>query len=94
MRLWVTKGYCGVGLKVSTGRVPRILITALSKGELRGGFEALVEEEGAVSDRRGIFLRGRMDVIRAKLVRRGAAALAPEALVRLARVLLGEGHAS
>jgi hypothetical protein len=70
------------------------LITALSKAELRGGLEALVEEEGAVSDRRGIFLRGRMDVIRAKLVRRGAAALAPEALARLARVLLGEGRAS
>jgi hypothetical protein len=70
------------------------LITALSKAELRGGLEALVEEEGAVSDRRGIFLRGRMDVIRAKLVRRGAAALAPEALAWLARVLLGEGRAS
>jgi hypothetical protein len=70
------------------------LITALSKAKLRGGLEALVEEEGAVSDRREIFLRGRMDVIRAKLVRRGAAALAPEALGRLARVLLGEGRAS
>jgi hypothetical protein len=33
-------------------------------------------------------------VIRAKLVRRGAAALAPEALAWLARVLLGEGRAS
>jgi hypothetical protein len=71
------------------------LITALCKAELWGGLEALVEEEGAVSDRRGIFfLRGRMDVTRAKLVRGGVAALVPEALARLARVLLGEGRAS
>ena len=65
-------------------------LTALSEGELRVRLEALVEEERAVSYRRGI-LRGRMDVIRAELVRRGAVALAPE---ELARVLLGEGRGS
>jgi hypothetical protein len=49
-----------------------------------------VGEERTVSYRRGI-LRGRMDVIRAGLVRSGAVALAPEELVH---VLLGEGRAS
>jgi hypothetical protein len=52
--------------------------------------EALTEEEKAVSYRRRI-LQGTIDLIRAELVGRGVAALAPEDLARvyLARVLLG-----
>jgi hypothetical protein len=61
-------------------------LTALSEEELKGRLEALLKEERAVSYRRGV-LRGRIDVLRAETVRRGAAALAPE---DLARVLLGE----
>ena len=61
-------------------------ITALSEEELRGRLEELVEEERSISYRRRI-LQGRIDLIRAELVGRGAAALGPEAL---ARVLLGE----
>jgi hypothetical protein len=45
----------------------------------------LAEEERAVSYRRRV-LQGRIDLIRAELVRRGGAALSPE---QLARVLLG-----
>ena len=60
-------------------------LTALSEVELRARLEALVEEERAVSYTQSI-LRGRMDVIRAELVRRGDVALSPE---DLARVLLG-----
>jgi hypothetical protein len=58
-------------------------ITALSEAELR---EGLVEEERAVSYRRRI-LHGRIDLIRAELVRRGAATRSAEELVR---VLLGD----
>ena len=61
-------------------------LTALSEEELRGRLEELVEEERSISYRRRI-LQGRIDLIRAELVGRGAAALGPEAL---ARVLLGE----
>jgi hypothetical protein len=56
-------------------------ITALSEGELRTRLEELVEEERTLSYRRGI-LQGRIDVIRAQLVCRGAVALSPEELVR------------
>ena len=56
-------------------------ITALSEGELRAWLEELTQEERAVSYRRGI-LQGRIEVIRAQLVRRGAVALCPEELVR------------
>ena len=59
-------------------------LTALSEEELRGKLEGLVEEERAVSYRQQI-LRGRIDLIRAELVRRGA--LSPEELVR---VLMGD----
>ena len=62
-------------------------ITALSEGELRARLEELTQEERAVSYRRGI-LQGRIEVIRAQLVRRGAVALCPEELVR---ALLDEG---
>jgi hypothetical protein len=58
-------------------------ITALSEAELR---EGLVEEERAVSYRRRI-LHGRIDLIRAELVRRGATTRSAEELVR---VLLGD----
>jgi hypothetical protein len=61
-------------------------ITALSEAELRERLERLVEEERAVSYRRRV-LHGRIDLIRAELVRRGATTRSPEDLVR---VLLGD----
>jgi hypothetical protein len=61
-------------------------VTALSEEDLRDRLEVLSEEERAVSFRRSI-LRGRIDLIRAELVERGAVALPPE---HLARVLLGD----
>jgi len=61
-------------------------LTLLSEEELKGRLGGLVEEERAVSYRLEI-LRGRIDLIRAELVRRGAVALSPEELVR---VLLDE----
>ena len=60
-------------------------LTALSEEELRGRLEELVAEERSISYRRRV-VQGRIDIIRAELVGRGAAALGPEAL---ARVLLG-----
>ena len=64
-------------------------LTALSEGELSSRLEELGEEERAAGYRLEV-LRGRMDVIRAELVRREAAV--PESLSseELARVLLGE----
>jgi hypothetical protein len=61
-------------------------ITALSEAELRERLEGLVEEERAVSYRRRV-LHGRIDLIRAELVRRGATTRSPEELVR---VLMGD----
>jgi hypothetical protein len=61
-------------------------ITVLSEEELRETLEDLAEEERAVSYRRRI-LQGRIDLVRAELVERGALALGPE---KLARVLLGD----
>jgi hypothetical protein len=61
-------------------------LTALPEGELRARLEALTQEERAVSYRRRI-LHGRIDVIRAELVRRDAVALSAEDLVR---AMLGE----
>ena len=61
-------------------------ITALSDAELRERLEGLVEEERAVSYRRRV-LHGRIDLIRAELVRRGATTRSAEELVR---VLLGD----
>jgi UDP-N-acetylenolpyruvoylglucosamine reductase len=61
-------------------------VTALSEEELRGTLEALSEEERALSYRHSL-LQGRIDLIRAELVERGAVALPPE---QLARVLLGD----
>jgi acyl-CoA hydrolase len=60
-------------------------ITALSEEDLRDLLEDLSEEERAVSYRRSV-LHGRIDLIRAELVDRGAVALPPE---ELARVLAG-----
>jgi hypothetical protein len=60
-------------------------VTALSEEDLRDTLAALSEER-RLGYRRAI-LRGRMDLIRAELVQRGAAALPPG---RLARVLLGD----
>jgi hypothetical protein len=56
-------------------------ITALSEKELRERLEGLVEEERAVSYMRRV-LQGRIDLIRAELVRRGATTRSPEELVR------------
>ena len=61
-------------------------VTALSEEDLRDRLEDLSEEERAVSYRRRI-LQGRIDLIRAELVERGAVALPPE---DLARVLLSD----
>jgi len=61
-------------------------ITALSEAELGERLERLVEAERAVSHRRRV-LHGRIDLIRAELVRRGATTRSPEELVR---VLLGD----
>ena len=61
-------------------------VTALSEEDLRYTLAALSEEERRLGYRRAI-LRGRMDLIRAELVQRGAAALPPG---RLARGLLGD----
>jgi hypothetical protein len=60
-------------------------VTALSEKDLRDRLEVLSEER-AVSYRRRI-LQGRIDLIRAELVERGAVAVSPE---HLARVLLGD----
>jgi hypothetical protein len=61
-------------------------LTVLSEEDLRALLGALAEEERETGYRLRV-LQGRIDVIRAELVRRGVAALAPE---ELARVLLGE----
>jgi RsiG-like len=57
-------------------------LTALSEEELKGRLGLLVEEERAVSYTLEV-LRGRIDLIRAELVGRGAVALSPEELVRV-----------
>ena len=61
-------------------------VTALSEEDLRDRLEDLSAEERAVSYRRRI-LQGRIDLIRAELLERGAVALSPE---DLAWVLLGD----
>jgi hypothetical protein len=63
-------------------------LTALSEGDLRRVLAELSEEERAVGLRLEV-LRGRMNLVRAELVGRGLADLAPE---DLARVLLGEAR--
>lgn len=61
-------------------------LTALSAGELEEQLERLAGEERAVSYRRRL-LQGRIDLIRAELVRRGGTQLSAE---ELTRVLLGD----
>ncbi len=61
-------------------------LTAVSERGLRGRLDALCDEERALDYRMQV-LRGRIDLVRAELVRRGLAALPPE---ELARVLLGD----
>jgi hypothetical protein len=61
-------------------------LTSVSAEELRRELGALAEEERAVSYRRRV-VQGRIDLIRAELVRRGDASLSPE---DLARVLMGD----
>ena len=61
-------------------------LTAFSRQDLESRLEALCEEERALGYRRQV-LQGRIDLIRAELVGRGAVALSPE---ELARVLLGQ----
>ncbi len=56
-------------------------ITALSEEELKERLGRLVEEERALSYRRRV-LQGRIDLIRAELVQRGAVVRSPEELVR------------
>ena len=60
-------------------------LTSISEEELRESLKKLVEEERAVSYHRRV-LQGKIDLIRAELVRRGGVILSPE---ELARVLLG-----
>ncbi|BBL78893.1 hypothetical protein RxyAA322_07470 [Rubrobacter xylanophilus] len=57
-------------------------LTALSVEELRRELAALEAEEREVSRRRRL-LHGRIDLLRAELVRRGEAALSPEELARV-----------
>ncbi|WP_119068039.1 hypothetical protein [Rubrobacter indicoceani] len=61
-------------------------LTSLSVEELKKLLDRFDEEEKAISYQRRI-LQGRIDVIRAEIVRRGGAALSPE---ELARVLMGD----
>ncbi|MGH3086940.1 MAG: hypothetical protein ACRDSJ_06425 [Rubrobacteraceae bacterium] len=61
-------------------------LTDLSVEELRRHLEDFVERERKVSYQRRV-LQGRIDLIRAELVRRGGVSLSPE---ELARVLMGE----
>jgi hypothetical protein len=59
-------------------------LTSISEEELKAHLEELAGEERAISYRRRV-IQGRIDLIRAELVRRGDVALSPE---DLARVLL------
>ena len=65
-------------------------LTSISEEELRARLKELAEEERTVSYRRQV-LQGRIDLIRAELVRRGGVALSPE---ELARILMGGEDAS
>ena len=60
-------------------------LTSISEEELRARLKELAEEERALSYRRRV-IQGRIDLIRAELVRRGGVVLLPE---DLARVLMG-----
>ena len=60
-------------------------LTSISEEEIKARLKRLDEEERALSYR-WLILQGRIDLIRAELVRRGVVALSPE---NLARVLMG-----
>jgi hypothetical protein len=60
-------------------------LTSISEDELKARLQDLDEEERALSYRRRV-LQGRIDLIRAELVRRGGVTLSPEDLTR---VLMG-----
>jgi hypothetical protein len=57
-------------------------LTSVSEEELRTCLRELSEEERAISYRRRV-LQGRIDLIRAELVRRGSVALSPEELANI-----------
>lgn len=61
-------------------------LTALSRDDLEEHLKTFACEERSISYRRRL-LQGRIDLIRAELVRRGGSTLFPE---ELARVLVGE----
>jgi hypothetical protein len=63
-------------------------LTSSSEGEPRVHLEGLSEEERAISYRRPV-IQGRIDLIRAELVRCDGGSLSPKELVR---VLLEEGR--
>lgn len=79
------RGGRGFGAEEGYGWEEKPDLTSISEDELRERLKALAEEERAVSYRRRV-LQGRIDLIRAELVRRGGATLSPE---ELASVLLG-----
>lgn len=54
-------------------------LTALTGSELSGRLDELVREERSISYRRRV-LHGRIDLIRAELVRRGSVGASPEEL--------------
>jgi len=60
-------------------------LTSISEEELKARLKELAEEERVVSYRRRV-IQGRIDLIRAELVRRGGVVRSPE---ELARVLMG-----
>jgi hypothetical protein len=61
-------------------------LTSLSTDELKAHLGEFQEEERSVSYRRRV-LQGRIDLVRAELVRRGDVVASPE---ELARVLMGD----
>lgn len=61
-------------------------LTSFSESELKSHLDAFSEEEREVSYRRRV-LQGRIDLIRAELVRRGSLSVSPDSL---ARALLGD----
>lgn len=65
-------------------------LTVLTVGELEGLLDEFAAEEREVSYKRRV-LQGRIDLIRAEIVRRGGVSVPPE---ELARILLGEAGAS
>ena len=69
----------GEGGRIAIDREETEDLTALSGAELAGRLEELVREERRISRRRRV-LHGKIDVIRAELVRRGAAGASAEEL--------------